>query len=65
MYRLEVIHPGDPRATEIVQISSSHEVLEVIPALLAKHAECERIAVFMDTTFLFAVDCTGKALPPR
>lgn len=63
MYFLKVHYGGSriPRATHSVARAS--DALSLISSLLEEHGECEKIAVYADTTFLFAVDCKGNRLP--
>lgn len=61
-YVLEVFYPAAASAEEIMRVSRATEVLEQIQGLLAKHPQCERIAVSMNGARLFAVDCAGNRL---
>jgi hypothetical protein len=40
-------------------------VLARIPDVLKAHDGCERIDVYAEMLFLFAVDCLGRRLPRR
>ena len=63
MYELRVFHTGRTEASETLQFSRGGEVLEAIPALLARYPDCAHIAVYLDATRLFAVDCAGNQIP--
>ena len=60
MYALQVFYAGQRLPAEIQFIERATEVLEQIPALLAKHGNCERVLVLNGLLRLFAVDCAGN-----
>jgi hypothetical protein len=59
-YRAEVFYPGERQHRERHRLETSAEVIDLIPKLLAKHGECEKIAIYNGPMFLFAVDCKGN-----
>ncbi len=63
MYFVKVHYPGSRAVHESHSVERGSDVLALIPRLLETHGECEKIAVYADTTFLFAVDCKGDRLP--
>jgi uncharacterized protein YjiK len=62
MYRLIVLHGDSKSPTEVIELARAGAVLEMIPEVLARHADCERVEVHSGTAFLFAVDCKGNRL---
>jgi hypothetical protein len=62
MYYLLVFCPSSRVAHEEHSIARGADVLTRIPELLDAHTGCERIAVYVDYAYLFAVDCKGNRL---
>jgi hypothetical protein len=65
MYLLQVFYGRDLHPREILKIDRPGDVLTRIPEALKAHEGCERIDVYAETLFLFAVDCQGRRLPGR
>lgn len=63
MYLLNVTYGDGTHARESVQAPSAEDVLELIPRLLARHGDCDRIEVVRNATALFAVSCASN--PPE
>jgi hypothetical protein len=62
MYELSVFHPRDTFPVERLPLNRASAVLEMIPELLARHAECDRIDVYCFGSLLFTVECAGNRI---
>lgn len=62
MYFLRVFKAGAKVAHHTEAIERATVAFQRIQALLAKHADCERVEVHMDQTLLFKVDCHGNRI---
>jgi hypothetical protein len=60
---VHLFYPGDPQHRERHGLDTSADVLALIPRLLTRHGQFDRIAVYAGPTFLFAVDGKGDRLP--
>ncbi len=63
MYQLVVRRTGEPGPVETATAASATEVLSLIPKLLDRYPDCERIEIMAGVTRLFAVDCEGARIP--
>lgn len=62
MYYVRVFYSGARVSHEEHKIERGSDVLSRIPEILASHPASEHLAVYIDTNFLFAVDCNGNRL---
>ena len=61
-YTLSVFHKGETSPTETRLANDAPSAFKIIQALLADYADCQRIAVYDVSQFLFAVDCHGERI---